>query len=169
MNNKGFTVVELLASFALTMVIMVFLFEIVLQLKEVYVTNALKTKILDKNAIVATTLNDKLEGMKSATCILDDFDDQNEDIAKCKTLQITLSDDSTISIETITDDASIKIGNQTIKYPKNVEKILSGFEKYPRNVSQTGDNVYIKINYLIKSGYLDNNIEFNYVYSYKSS
>ena len=36
MNNKGFTVVELLASFTLTMIIVVFLFEIVLELKDVY-------------------------------------------------------------------------------------------------------------------------------------
>lgn len=57
MNNKGFTVVELLASFTLTMVVVVFLFEIVLELKNVYVDMSLKTAILNKNSIVATTLH----------------------------------------------------------------------------------------------------------------
>ena len=36
MDNKGFTVVELIASFALTMVITIFLFEVLIEVKHVF-------------------------------------------------------------------------------------------------------------------------------------
>ena len=61
MNNKGFTVIELLSSFVLIMIIVVFLFEIVLELRNVYINETVKTEIVNKNAIIATALNQTLE------------------------------------------------------------------------------------------------------------
>lgn len=49
-NNKGFTVVELMISFSLTAVILILLFQIVLSLKDVYVSSGIKTEMLVKNA-----------------------------------------------------------------------------------------------------------------------
>ena len=51
LNNKAFTVVELIASFALTMVITVLLFEIVLQVKDIYQTQTVKSAIMEKYRI----------------------------------------------------------------------------------------------------------------------
>lgn len=62
-GNDGFTVVELIISFSLTMVIMVLLFQIVLVLKDIYVSSGIKTEVLVKNSnflrYVQTDLHDK--------------------------------------------------------------------------------------------------------------
>ena len=52
MNNKGFTVVELIASFALTMVIAVFLFEVLIEVKDVFADTNIKTAIKQKSSII---------------------------------------------------------------------------------------------------------------------
>lgn len=56
LNNKAFTVVELIASFALTMVITVLLFEIVLQVKDIYQTQTIKSAIMEKTAIISKNM-----------------------------------------------------------------------------------------------------------------
>ncbi len=149
MNNKGFTVVELLASFTLTMIIMVFLFEIVLQLKDIYVTGALKTKIYDKNAIVAATLNDKLANINSASCSID-------------TCAINGTPDY---IKVDKTNKYIKIGDQTIKYPNNIDELEADFsvESFDNNSVNTS---FVKIKYYVKSGYLNKMITFNFVRPY---
>ncbi len=53
MNKKGFTVVELITSFALTMVITVFLFEVLIDIKDIYVETAVKTSIQQKLAVIS--------------------------------------------------------------------------------------------------------------------
>ena len=55
--KKGFTVVELIVSFSLTMVIVVFLFQIVISLKNMYTANSLKTELLNKQAIISDKIN----------------------------------------------------------------------------------------------------------------
>lgn len=57
MNNKGFTVVELIAAFSITMVISVFLFELLLEVKTIFVDTALKTNIEEKTAIISKNIN----------------------------------------------------------------------------------------------------------------
>lgn len=47
-NNKGFSIVELLVSFVLTMVIVVILFEIIISMKDLYVESVTKTELLNK-------------------------------------------------------------------------------------------------------------------------
>ncbi len=69
MNNKGFTVVELLSSFVLVMIIVVFLFEIVLELRNVYINESVRTEIVNKNAILATALNQKLDSTTDISSI----------------------------------------------------------------------------------------------------
>ena len=152
MNNKGFTVVELLASFALTMIIMVFLFEIVLQLKEVYVTNTLKTRILDKNAIVATTLNEKLSDTTSVNCF---------DYGSC-----TFGSGSDF-IKINESEKSIEIGGETIKYPDSVDSLDADFETEYLDISERETSI-LKIKYSIKSGYLNEPVAFNYVRTFIS-
>jgi len=49
-GNDGFTAVELMVSFTLTMIIMVMLFQIILILKDVYVSSGVKTELLLKNS-----------------------------------------------------------------------------------------------------------------------
>ncbi|MBR2832902.1 MAG: hypothetical protein IKE75_00415 [Bacilli bacterium] len=147
MNNKGFTVVELLTSFTLTMIIMIFLFEIVLQVKDIYINSTLKTKVLTQNAIVASTIHDKLKGANIAYC---------EDNVSC-IVEFPSGRDISIRI----DDKNIIIDNQIIEYPKNINSIDSNLEAY-----NDGINSYLKVKYTIKSNFLNEEIPFNYVESF---
>lgn len=56
-NNKGFTVVELLVTFSLTMIIVIFLMQIIIVLKDIYVSNDVKTKLLNKQSILSYKIN----------------------------------------------------------------------------------------------------------------
>ena len=60
MNKKAFTVVELIASFALTMIISVFLFEVLLDVKDIYVETAVKTSIQQKIGIISKNIKKNL-------------------------------------------------------------------------------------------------------------
>lgn len=61
-NNKGFTLVELIASFSLALIIMFFLFQIVLTVKELYVSSGLKTEMFIKQANLERQLGIDLRG-----------------------------------------------------------------------------------------------------------
>lgn len=47
-NSKGFSIVELIVSFSLTMVIVVILFEVILTMKDIYINSVTKTELLNK-------------------------------------------------------------------------------------------------------------------------
>ncbi|MBR3897952.1 MAG: prepilin-type N-terminal cleavage/methylation domain-containing protein [Bacilli bacterium] len=55
-NKKGFTVVELIASFALTMIISVFLFEVLLDVKDIFIETSIKTSIQEKVSIISKNI-----------------------------------------------------------------------------------------------------------------
>lgn len=59
-NNKGFTVVELIASFALTMVIAAFLFEVLIDVKDVFAETTIKTNIQEKMGIISKNIKNVL-------------------------------------------------------------------------------------------------------------
>ena len=56
MNNKGFTVVELIAAFSITMVISVFLFELLIEVKDIFVETSIKTNIEEKTSIISKNI-----------------------------------------------------------------------------------------------------------------
>lgn len=58
--KKGFTVVELIVSFSLVMVIVIFLFQIVIGLKNLYNNSGLKTELLNKQSLISNEINKKL-------------------------------------------------------------------------------------------------------------
>ena len=57
MNNKGFTMVELIASFSLTSIIVVMLLQIVFSLKEIQEYSDVKTELLTKQATISNKIN----------------------------------------------------------------------------------------------------------------
>ena len=78
MNNKGFTLVELLVSFVLSMIIVILLFQLIINLKDVYVSSVVKTDLLNKqnlmtNKIYSDLLNESVSSITkcddSSTCI----------------------------------------------------------------------------------------------------
>lgn len=72
LDNRGFTIIELITSFSLTMVILVFLFNIVIILKENFVYNSLKSELIINQSLMSTALNEDLyneaTGISSTSC-----------------------------------------------------------------------------------------------------
>lgn len=143
MNNKGFTVVELLASFTLTMIIVTFLFQIVLEVKDVYLSVDTKTRITDKNGIVAN----ELEKYLTETC------PKGSDVC-----------DYTIT----TNNGQIVINTKTIEMPEKTTittpEVTNGyFESHTNNGSNSH---YVSVKYTVNHPDLKNEIKFNYIYTY---
>ena len=55
-NNKGFTIVELLVSFTLSMVLVIIMFQLIINLKELYITSGVKTELLSKQYIITSKI-----------------------------------------------------------------------------------------------------------------
>lgn len=164
-NNKGFTVVELLASFVLTMIIVVFLFEIVLELRNVYINETVRTEVINKNTIVANSINDMLE-------------DKTINNVTCSNTSCTINVTKTVTSSTGTSDANenkiisvsgktVTVGSQKIKFPEKVTLGSLNFNNIgPLSTQMNADNSFIKIGYKVESADLNKPIEFNFVYPY---
>ena len=57
-NNSGFTVVELIVSFSLALVIAVFLFQIIISLKNLYTNSILKTELINIQSLISRKMNE---------------------------------------------------------------------------------------------------------------
>ncbi len=55
-NQKGFTIVELLTAFSLSMVVMVFLFNIVMMIKENYLAQSIKSELIVQQGLLSDEL-----------------------------------------------------------------------------------------------------------------
>lgn len=81
-KKNGFTVVELVVSFSLVMVIVIFLFQIIISLREMYVNNGIKSALLNKQAIMTQKIYDDFRSKTITSftscgdnCITFSFDD----------------------------------------------------------------------------------------------
>ena len=147
MNNKGFTVVELIAAFSITMVICIFLFELLLEVKDIFVETSLKTSIQEKNAIISKNIYNlfKDEG-NNVTCI------SNSCTINGKNLQIA--------------DEAITISNQKFTMPKDGDKTINIENASITNNTLTNGK-YIQVKFKLESSNLSKPYEYNVIYYYK--
>lgn len=75
MNKKGFTLVELITTFALVTVIIILLTNVILVLKNLYTTYDIKTKLLidqgDLSYILNSKINDSVSVSYNGECTID--------------------------------------------------------------------------------------------------
>lgn len=102
-NSKGFTVVELIASFALTMIISVFLFEVLIEVKDVFIETSLKTNILEKVGIISKNIRLNLP-KGEISC--------NNSVKKCTYGGSNIVD--------LSSDTFVTVGSQKFDMPSNV-------------------------------------------------
>lgn len=159
LNNKGFTVVELLASFVLTMIIVVFLFEIVLELKNVYINETVRTEVINKNAVVASSINNVFENQyfkgincSSETSCKVPISNNVEGAATLYNIPITVDKDT----------KTVTIDKQKIVYSGKTQ-----LTNVKLSVNPSEDNTIFRISYDIESADLNKPIKFNLIYSYK--
>lgn len=124
-NNKGFTVIELAVSFVLVSAISVMLLQLVLSLKELYVSGDIKTTLLNKQGIMTKKIYDDLN-TKTLT-----------KITSCGLSCLTFTyNDGTVS------NLLVDPGNNTITYHDYTMKLSDGskFGQLSTEVIETGSD-----------------------------
>lgn len=77
MNKKGFTVVELITSFALSAIIITLLFSIILSIKSIYTSSAIKTEMLIEQSMLSKKMNSIINSnniVSYVACNNDDYE-----------------------------------------------------------------------------------------------
>ena len=123
-KQRGFTVVELLVSFSFVMIISVFLFQIVLLLKDIYFENGIKTEMYSKQSTVSQKINDDFftKGISSvnkcgSNCLNFTFHDSSTAILKIDKVNNSFSySDYTYKLVTGSyfGDIDINVSNLTV-------------------------------------------------------
>ncbi len=144
-NNKGFTVVELIASFALTMVIVVFLFEVLIEIKDVFIETSLKTTIQEKMGIISKNINANFDKVGYAV--------------SCSDNTCTLGDNIKVIV---VDNNKVTVGNQNFNLPDGVS--ISSYEL--KNEGEGGEYCFLKVKLNLESDNLSKQYQYNTVYYY---
>ena len=179
-NNNGATIVELVVSVSILFVIVTFLFQIILSLKEVYDSAGIRTEMLNKQAVISKMLNNDLRNNKldmvlkcnsEDTCLALYF--QNGDIKNLELIPKTENEPAyfvygdyktelvqnsrfgsySISSETLTNNIGANDSILNIDIP--ITHPLLKNESYGINiVYQYNSNVAINSNYSVDGIYL---------------
>lgn len=159
-NNKGFTVIELAVSFCLVSAIAILLFQVVLSLKDLYISGTIKTTMLNRQGIMTKKINDELEEKKL----------NRVESCGISCLRFTYIDNSTADLlvdpylETITFD------NYTIKLTEGSSFGTLKTEIYsPSPATSTDKNSVMKISIPITNKFADGDYGIYVVYGYNNN
>lgn len=148
MNNKGFTVVELIAAFSVTMIISVFLFELLIEVKDIFIETSLKTNIEEKTAIISKNIYNM-------------FQEKDNSITSYDNKRCTVNGNEIKFVENY-----IYIGNQKFTMPKDGNKTIKIENPSIINFPINSTDGYIKISFNLTSDNLAKPYEYNVVFYY---
>ena len=145
-NNKGFTVVELIVSFALTMIIAIFLFEVLIEVKDIFADASTRTAIQEKASIISKNIDTMLAANDNRiTC------NNSTNLGNCtingKKFQIDKNNNKII------------IDGQNFEMPATVN-----IKNYSIENSCDGNNCYLHINMTLDSGNLTKDYNYDVTY-----
>ena len=156
-NNKGFTLVEMLVSFTLSMVLIIILFQLIINLKDLYVASGIKTELLNKQYLMTNKI----------------YTDLNEK----KVILIQSCVDSPVCVEFTFSDGTIKKleidkTNKTLKYDGYIIQLKNDSSINTINInttiSESNKNIF-NINVETKNNQFSNmNFGINIVYPYNN-
>ena len=147
MNKKGFTVVELIAAFSITMVISVFLFELLIEVKDIFVETSIKTNIEEKNAIISKNINNL-------------FIEEGNTITSCSGNRCTIN-----GKEIAINNDNITINGQKFTTPKDGDETVQITSPQVQHTSSANQG-YVKIGFKLTSKNLSKPYEYNVVFYY---
>ena len=157
MKNKGFTVVEMLSAFTLSSIIIIILFQLIINLKELYMSSGIKTELLNKQYLminkIYSDLNEK-QIVSIDSCI---------NMEKC--ISFTYSDGSVKNLEIDEENKTIKYDNYIVKLNSytNFGNIIIDFD------GTSEQNKIVNINVPIYNDQIkDTNFGINIVYPYNN-
>lgn len=128
-NNKGFTIIELAVSFCLVATISIILLQLVLSLKEIYVSGDVKTTLLNKQGIMIKKIYDDLNSKDL------------ESITSCglSCLTFTYYDDTTANLLVDPGNKTLTYGDYTLQLDNS-----SSFGKVNISVDEASSSQTIK-------------------------
>ena len=165
MNKKfkksGFTVVELIVSFSLALIIAVFLFQIIINLKNLYTNSVIKTELVNIQSLISREINSKFNSNKIVN------------ITKCDSycLNFAYENGESDKLSVNFDNKTIQFGSYTAKLPENSSfGSINIDSSYSATFSKTFNNAMILINIPIyNENFNDQNFGINIVYQYNSN
>lgn len=123
-NNKAFTLVEMLVSFSLAMVLVIIMFQLIINLKELYMSSGIKTELLNKQYLMTNKIYKDLIEKKAINI------DNCNNTSIC--IQFTFQDGTVKRLEvdelnkTLTyDDYTIKLSNKSYFGAMNINTYFS--------------------------------------------
>lgn len=159
-NNKGFTLVELLVSFTLSMILVIIMFQLIINLKEVYEISGIKTEMINKQYLMINKIYTDLTTNKLVA------------IAKCDGIEECI--DLTYNNNT-KKRLLIDLNNSQISYDNYIIKLKNDFYFTTVTIKTTGftnelnKNRILSINIPIYSTKIKNyNFGINIVYPYNN-
>ena len=150
LNNKGVTLVEIIVSVTLISIVIVFMFRLLVILKEIDDKSLSKIEYEEKTSLIMKTIQDEIKD--TANCKFSRNNDNTTLTIEC--------DENTIVFSISEKSVSINLqgDTKTYKFPNNTEinKIQdnsnSSLYKYNIDIKDDKDNVYpIEIVYLKQS------------------
>lgn len=106
-NNKGFTIVELLVSFTLSMVLVIIMFQLIINLKDLYISSGVKTELLSKQYIITNKIyTDLIE--KKVTAL-------SGCLGKPECITFSFQDGTTKTLDIDMDENMLTYGDYVIK------------------------------------------------------
>lgn len=162
MKKNGFTTVELIASFALTMVITVFLFEVLIEVKDIFVDTSIKTGIQEKMGIVSKNINNAIP--TDGTYV--DCSKSN----KTTTCNFTGSTSATIQFiqNDIASENKIIVNGQKFTLPDGVKITEQVINTHCEDELMGYRNCYLSVELYLDSDNLSKVYKYNTIYYYKA-
>lgn len=154
-NNKGFTLVEMLVSFTLSMILIIILFQLIINLKDIYMLSGIKTELLNKQYLMTNKI----------------YSDLNEK----KVIKIENCNNPLVCVEFTFQDGTIKKlevddTNKTLSYDGYIIKLdnNSYFETMDINTtySQSNKKIFNANIPIYNDLYKNTNFGINIVYPY---
>ena len=156
-NNKGFTLVELLVSFTLSMILIIIMFQLIINLKDIYMTSGIKTEMINKQYLMTNKIYsdlNKLQVSNIGTCT---------DTEKC--ISFVYSDGTVKKLIIDETNKTMSYDNYTIKLNNNTNFGIIQIDTQGSTIQNRILNIKVPIyNDLIK----DTNFGINIVYPYNT-
>lgn len=160
-NKQGFTVVELTVAFSLTLVVVLLLFQIIINLKDLYVKDGIKTELLIKQGLITKKVAESFEEKKIRVA------------TKCTTgdncLSFTFEDNTVKTLSFDKEDNVFHYGDYTTKLisGSNYGEVKVTNETF-LNVEEGKKDSMITINIPIEHELVEGDYGIRVVYLYNS-
>lgn len=145
MNKKGFTIIELAVSFCLVATISIILLQLVLSLKDIYISGDVKTTLLNKQGIMTKKIYEELDS-KTLKSI---------DSCGLSCLTFSYNDDTSSKLLVDPGNKTLTFGDYTMELDSSSYFDTVSFDTNSGSMSDSSSDHIFKISIPIKSKLID--------------